>query len=142
MNMGLEGKVVIVTGAVSGIGAAIARLLAEEGVGGLVMVDRDGEGARRLAAALSVEAAVVQADLAYITATEVIAAGARAHFGRIDGLVNAAGLTTRGSFVTGTPAVWDQLCAVNARAAFFLMQSVIADMQGRGRRARSSTSCR
>jgi len=132
MNLGLEGKVVIVTGAASGIGAAIARLLAEEGIGGLVLVDRDGEGARRLAAALSVEAEVVEADLAEMAAPEVIAAAARARFGRIDGLVNAAGLTTRGSFVTGTPAVWDQLFAVNARAGFFLMQAAIADMLGRG----------
>ena len=132
MNMGLEGKVVVVTGAASGIGAAIAGLLAEEGVGGLLLVDRDGNGARRQAAALSVEVAVVQADLADTASTAVIAAAASARFGRIDGLVNAAGLTTRGSFVTGTAAIWDQLFAVNARAGFFLMQAAIADMQARG----------
>jgi len=47
-------------------------------------------------------------------------------------LVNAAGLTTRGSFVTATPAVWDQLFSVNARAGFFLIQAAIADMLARG----------
>jgi len=131
MKMGLEGKAVVVTGAASGIGEAIASLLAEEGVGGLVLVDRDGEGARRLAGALSVEAEVVQTDLADTGSVDAIAAAARARFGRIDGLVNAAGLTTRGSFVTGTPEIWDQLFAVNARAAFFLMQAAIGDMQAR-----------
>jgi NAD(P)-dependent dehydrogenase (short-subunit alcohol dehydrogenase family) len=61
-----------------------------------------------------------------------VAAAARERFGRIDGLVNAAGLTTRGSFETGTAAVWDQLFAVNARAGFLLMQAAIADMRARG----------
>ena len=50
---------------------------------------------------------------------------------RVDGLVNAAGLTTRASMQTGTPEIWEQLFAVNARAAYFLMQAVIADMRAR-----------
>ena len=132
MRLGLDGKAVIVTGAASGIGAAIARLLAEEGVGALVLVDRDGDGARSVAAGLAVETETVPADLGDPAAIAAITDAAQARFGRIDGLVNAAGLTTRGSFVTGTPEVWDQLFAVNARAAFFLMQAAIADMRGRG----------
>lgn len=133
MKMGLAGKVVVVTGAASGIGQAITRLAAAEGVGALVLVDRDGPGVLRMAEEVSgvVVAASVVADLADIGAPAVIAAAATQRFGRIDGLVNAAGLTTRGSFVTGTPDVWDQLFAVNARAAFFLMQAAIMDMQKR-----------
>lgn len=46
-----------------------------------------------------------------------------ARFGRVDGLVNAAGLTTRGAVVSGVFAVWNQLFAVNARAGFVLMQA-------------------
>ena len=52
--------------------------------------------------------------------------------GRIDGLVNAAGLTTRGSMVDTTPELFDQHIAVNLRAPFFLMQAAIADMRRRG----------
>jgi len=54
-----------------------------------------------------------------------------AHFGRIDGLVNAAGVTTRGGFEDADPALWDRVFAVNARAPFFLMAGAIADMRAR-----------
>jgi NAD(P)-dependent dehydrogenase (short-subunit alcohol dehydrogenase family) len=133
MNMGLADKVVVVTGAASGIGAAIARQAAEEGIGALVLTDRDGPGCDRLAAALQGKAdiAAVTADLTDAAAPAAIIAATTARFGRIDGLVNAAGLTTRGSVATGTVATWDQLFAVNARAGFFLMQAAIADMQAR-----------
>jgi NAD(P)-dependent dehydrogenase (short-subunit alcohol dehydrogenase family) len=129
MKLGLEAKAVVVTGAASGIGAAIARMLVAEGVGGLLLTDRDGAGLRRMAAEVSAE--VVEADLTDADAPVTIAKAARDRFGRIDGLVNAAGLTTRGSFETGTREVWESLFAVNARAGFFLMQAAIADMKGR-----------
>lgn len=133
MDLGLARQAVIVTGAASGIGAAIARMLAAEGVGGLLLTDRDGPGLDRVAAGLpATPVGTVVADLTDPAAVTPIAAAAVARFGRIDGLVNAAGLTTRGSFVTGTADLWDQLFAVNARAGFLLMQAAIADMLGRG----------
>jgi NAD(P)-dependent dehydrogenase (short-subunit alcohol dehydrogenase family) len=132
MNLGLGQKAVIVTGAASGIGAAIARALADEGVGGLLLTDRDADGLARIAAGLTATAVeTIVADLTDTAAPATIAAAAITRFGRIDGLVNAAGLTTRGSFETGTPAIWDQLFTVNARAGFFLMQAAIADMRAR-----------
>jgi NAD(P)-dependent dehydrogenase (short-subunit alcohol dehydrogenase family) len=132
MDLGLGRQVVIVTGAASGIGAAIARLLSAEGVGGLVLTDRDAGNLARVASGLHVPVGTVVADLADSAAAGEIAATTVARFGRIDGLVNAAGLTTRGSFVTGNADIWDQLFAVNARAGFLLMQAAIADMQRRG----------
>lgn len=134
MDLGLGRQAVIVTGAASGIGAAIARTLAGEGVGGLLLTDRDGPGLKRVATELGPLAPVevVIADLSDHTAPAAIAGAALTCFGRIDGLVNAAGLTTRGSFLTGSPEVWDALFAVNARAGFLLMQAAIADMQARG----------
>ncbi len=133
MKMGLRDKVIVVTGAASGIGLAIARLAVEEGAGALVLTDRDGPGCDRAMASLQgdTELVSVVADLEDHAAPSAIAKKARERFGRIDGLVNAAGLTTRGSVVTATPAIWDQLFAVNARAAFFLMQAAIADMRVR-----------
>jgi NAD(P)-dependent dehydrogenase (short-subunit alcohol dehydrogenase family) len=132
MKLGLDGRVIVVTGAASGIGYGIARMAAAEGVGALVLTDRDSMGLDRLAVEIGGQAvATVVADLADTDAPTRIAQAAIARFGRVDGLVNAAGLTTRGSFVTGTPALWDQLFAINARAGFFLMQAAIADMLAR-----------
>lgn len=132
MELGLGRQVVIVTGAASGIGAAIARMLSTEGVGGLMLTDRDAEGLSRVAAGLQAPVGTVVADLADGAAAAEVTEAAVARFGRIDGLVNAAGLTTRGSFVTGSAEIWDQLFAVNARAGFLLMQAAIADMTRRG----------
>ena len=131
--MGLDDKVILVTGAASGIGCGIARLLAQEGVGALILTDRDSARLDRVAEEIGGDHVVsLVADLADPDAPARLAQGVRGRFGRIDGLVNAAGLTTRGSLITGTPAIWDQLFAVNARAGFFLMQAAIADMLARG----------
>lgn len=133
MKMALDDKVIIVTGAASGIGCGIARLAAEEGAGALVLTDRDSVGLERVAKGIGgPQVATLVADLGDPDAPSAVAQVAIARFGRIDGLVNAAGLTTRGSFVTGTPEIWDQLFAVNARAGFFLMQAAISDMLARG----------
>jgi NAD(P)-dependent dehydrogenase (short-subunit alcohol dehydrogenase family) len=134
MNLGLTGQTVIVTGAANGIGAAIAQMLAGEGVGGLVLTDRDAPGLARVVGDVSsaTPTEAVIADLSDITTPAAIAKAALARFGRIDGLVNAGGITTRGSFLTGAPTDWDQLFAVNARAGFFLMQAAIGDMRARG----------
>lgn len=130
--MGLSGKVVVVTGAAAGIGRAVAHEAAREGVGALVLTDRDPDLGRKLGALpRGVDVAFVQADLEDAAAAGRIAEAALDRFGQIDGLVNAAGLTTRGSFVDGTVGVWDQLFDVNARAAFLLMQAAIADMRRR-----------
>ncbi len=131
MNLGLSDKVILVTGAASGIGLAVARLAAAEDVGALVLTDRDATGCEKAAAELGQCASFVVADLSDAAAPAAIARAAKDRLGRIDGLVNAAGLTTRASVLTGTPAIWDQLFAVNARAAFFLMQEAVADMTAR-----------
>jgi NAD(P)-dependent dehydrogenase (short-subunit alcohol dehydrogenase family) len=52
--------------------------------------------------------------------------------GRIDGLVNAAGLTTRGTLLDTTPELFDAHVAVNLRGPFFLMQAAVRDMVRRG----------
>jgi NAD(P)-dependent dehydrogenase (short-subunit alcohol dehydrogenase family) len=74
------------------------------------------------------EVLFVEADLAEVAAARTVTEAALSRFGRIDALVNAAGLTDRASFLDGTPELWDRLFAVNARAPYFLMQGAIADM--------------
>ncbi|TIO99331.1 MAG: SDR family NAD(P)-dependent oxidoreductase, partial [Mesorhizobium sp.] len=76
--------------------------------------------------------AFAAADLGDPEAPARLAQACIERFGRIDGLVNAAGLTDRASFVDATLDDWASLFAVNARAPFFLMQAAIADMKQRG----------
>lgn len=131
MKVCLADKVIIVTGAASGIGAAIARLAAASGADGLILTDRDAAGLAEMAKGISVPVVQVVADLLDADAPTRITQAALDGFGRIDGLVNAAGITSRASVMDGNPDLWDTLFAVNTRAAFFLMQGVIKDMIAR-----------
>jgi len=126
MEVSLAGKVILVTGAARGVGAAIAWQAAQSGAEALVLTDIDAVGA---AFPCPVEA--VTADLATPEGPPAIIAAALARFGRIDGLVNAAGLTLRGSFADADVAFWNRMMSINARAPFFLMAGAIADMTGR-----------
>lgn len=126
----LEEMVLIVTGAAQGIGQAIAAEAVASGVGHLLLTDIEADGLEKTANTLSRTSRVeiVVEDLADASSPRRIAERAKAVFGRIDGLVNAAGITTRGGFSDATPELWDRLFAVNARAAFLLMQQVIDDL--------------
>lgn len=132
MNVSLKDKVVLVTGAASGIGRASAREAAGSGAVGLMLVDRDAAGLAAAEAEIGGAIASHVADLGAPGAAAAAAEAAITRFGRIDALVNAAGLTDRGSFADATEALWEKLFAVNARAPFFLMQAAIADMRRRG----------
>jgi NAD(P)-dependent dehydrogenase (short-subunit alcohol dehydrogenase family) len=112
----LDGKVVIVTGSTQGLGAAIARRASALGAS-LVITGRDAQ--RGAAVAEELGARFVAADLADPQAAETIVGACD---GRLDGLVNAAGLSTRGTIDDTSVELWDRLFAVNARAPFLLTQ--------------------
>lgn len=133
MQVELTGRVIVITGAGNGIGAAAARLAAASGVGALFLTDRDAEALARTAESLpGLRVATLAADLEDESAPDAIAEAAIATFDRIDGLVNSAGLTFRMGLTDGTLDGWEQMLAVNARAPFFLMQRAVADMRRRG----------
>ena len=76
--------------------------------------------------------AFFQADLEHARAPDEIFDFALKRFGRVDALVNSAGLTDRGALTDADPALWERLYAVNARAPFFLMQRLVNQLRGRG----------
>lgn len=135
MEVRLDGKVVLVTGASQGVGEAVALVAAGAGAAGLLLTGRDaGRGAavtRRLAES-GTDAAFITADLSDPDAPGHLVGACLARFGRIDALVNAAGLTDRASFLDADLAVWTKLFDVNARAPFFLMQAAIRAMREGG----------
>ena len=133
--MNLAGRIILVTGSTQGIGRAVALEAARQRAGGVFITGREAEGAKSVAeevAALETPAAALAADLVDPSSPSAIVSACIARFGRIDALVNAAGLTDRANFADGEIETWERLFAVNARAPFFLMQGAIADMRRRG----------
>lgn len=105
MDLQLAGKVGIVTGANRGIGRAIAQTLAQEGMR-LVLVARSADQLSELARALTTSCLVQAVDLRAPETPATVVAATRAHFGQLDLLVNNAGTTKRGDFLTLPDADW------------------------------------
>ncbi|SEM41300.1 Enoyl-(Acyl carrier protein) reductase [Gemmobacter aquatilis] len=132
----VEGKIGIVTGGTQGLGAAVAWQLARAGAAGLVTCGRNPQKGAAVAQAIRAETGCdlrfVQADLANPAEVRAVAAAADAAFGRVDMLVNAAGITDRGDILTTDESLFDRMFAVNTRAPFFLMQEAIRIMLREG----------
>lgn len=122
----IDGKIAVITGATQGLGAAIARLFAAAGAAGLVIVgrgvDKGKAVAREITEKTGVPVEMVAADLGKIDDVRAIIPAADKRFGRVDIVVNAAGLTDRGNMLNTTPELFDRMFAVNTRAPFFLIQ--------------------
>ncbi len=121
----LDGKVAIVTGGTQGLGEAIARLFAARGARGLVICGRNAKNGIAVAADLGKQGAkteFVQADLADLAQARAVVAAADRAFGRVDILVNAAGMSDRGTMLDSSPELFDRMMAVNLRSPFFLIQ--------------------
>lgn len=129
-RFGLGGSVALVTGASRGIGRAIALGLAAAGAD-IVGVARDTTALKSLGEEITATGRdfhAVPADLGQVA--EIPAAGTAAWDwrGRVDILVNAAGMMIRGDPLDVTPPEWDEVFGLNVRGAFFLTQAVGARM--------------
>ena len=132
----LTDQVIVVTGGTQGLGEDIAQRAAEHHAAGLVICGRSEKNGRRVADAISASGCptvFVQADLASLDDCRAVIRAADARFGRIDGLVNCAASTERGSVLGATPALWERIMAINLRAPFFLMQEAALIMRREGR---------
>lgn len=133
----LSGGVALITGASRGIGRAIAGSLAERGVS-LMLVGRNEERLAEAAAELeaatelnkaelpeTVEIATCAADLAGSEAPSSIVRAVEERFGRLDILINNAGIAEGASVDETTPDLWERHMALNARAPFFLCREAL-----------------
>lgn len=116
--MNFEGKTVIVTGGAQGLGRAIVEGIANRG-GRCLIVDVNEETGIALARQLSAAGAeFYKADLLDVNNTRAVIKQIIAECGRIDGLVNNAGIGTAASFETLTQEEWDRIIALNLTATF------------------------
>ena len=127
----LKGKIAIVTGAASGIGAASAKLFADEGAQ-VLAVDRPGPAIDEVHAG-NAAIAPFGCDLTGDDAPAAIVDAALKRFGALDILFNNAGVSGRAFVEEMTDAEWDRVNAVNVRAVFRMCRAAIPALKTRAR---------
>jgi 3-oxoacyl-[acyl-carrier protein] reductase len=132
--MPLAGRVALVTGAGSGIGEATARRFAAEGAV-VVVNDVDGDRARAVATAIGKDGgkgAAVEANVTRRDEVERMVAGIVAEHGRLDVLINNAGINRDAMSYKMTEEQWDQVLTVNLKGTFLCAQAALPRMRERG----------
>jgi len=135
--MKLSGQVALVTGAGQGIGKASALALATAGADTIV-TDINEASVNETAAAIAAtgrRTLAIRADVGNLAEIDRMVSEAVARFGKIDTLVNNAGVTRRAYIMDLTEEDWDRIFRVNAKGVFFCLQRVAREMirQGGGR---------
>jgi 2-deoxy-D-gluconate 3-dehydrogenase len=133
----LDGEVAVVTGAASGIGRAAAEAFAAVGAS-VAVLDRNESAAEEAAASLAERGAARgwAVDVGDEATVERVFREIGGAFGRIDVLVNSAGIALRRPAVELTRADWDAVVAVNMTGVFLCSQAAARDMLARGTRGR------
>lgn len=127
----LNDRVAVVTGSSSGVGEGVARMFAAEG-GRVVVSGRDEERGARVAEEIKSaggDAVFHRADLKEAVDCEALVDAAITAYGRIDVLVNSAGISTRSNIEDTTAELWDDIFATNVRAPFICMQRAVRYMK-------------
>ncbi len=126
----MEGQVAFVTGGAAGIGLAIAQALAARGAS-LAIFDRDGERVEQTAEALRGAGHPTRAwaaDVSQSAAVEEAFGKALEGLGRVDVLVNNAGITRDGAFMRMSDEQWDQVLDINLKGAFLCCRAAVRPM--------------
>ena len=138
----LNGKVAVVTGASRGIGRGIAERLAKEGASIVVNYTRNADEAKKVVAeieALGTKAVAVQADVGKVSDVRRLFQETHKAFGRLDILINNAGIFWAKPVADVTEEEYDQIFAINTKGQFFAMQEAAKRMADGGRIVNIST---
>jgi NAD(P)-dependent dehydrogenase (short-subunit alcohol dehydrogenase family) len=128
--MDFAGKVVLVTGAASGMGAATAREFSAAGARVLV-VDRNAELAVQVASDISADPPLI-GDVSDSSFCQQAVATAVEHYGCLDILVNAAGIIVRADGLGTTDEQWQRIMNVNVNGVFYMSRAAVSVMKEQG----------
>jgi NAD(P)-dependent dehydrogenase (short-subunit alcohol dehydrogenase family) len=131
LSFSLDGKVAVVTGGASGIGAAIVRAYLAKG-SEVAIVDRDVDAARALAGTLGPGVAAFGCDVADAGSVASTAGAVLTAYGRVDVLVNCAGVVLLAPAEELSAQAWDTTLNVNAKGTFLVSQAFGQSMLRRG----------
>jgi len=131
--MRLDGKVAVVTGAAKGIGAGIAERFLEAGAA-VAAFDVDGPAVRSMSGRLAPKGRVlaIEGDVAEEAHVKGAIEQTVAHYGRLDVLVNNAGVDLAAAFLDYTTEKWDRQLGVNLKGAFLFCRYAVPHMSGSG----------
>jgi NAD(P)-dependent dehydrogenase (short-subunit alcohol dehydrogenase family) len=129
--MRLKDKVVFITGSSTGIGEGMARIFAREGAR-LMIHGLDAHEAQKVASDIGNNTPFVTGALEDPAVPARLVAETISHFGRIDGLVNNAGMKTRGTIENTDLALFDRTLAVNLTAPFLLIKAALPHFRKQG----------
>lgn len=116
------------TGAASGIGAAIARRLGADGVA-VALVDRDADGLAAVAASCAGEVTTAVCDVVDAAAVRETVAAVVRWAGRLDVVVNGAGILVRADVEATTPEIWQRVLDVNLTGTFQVIQAALPHLR-------------
>jgi len=130
--MEIQGKVAVVTGGASGIGAGMAQRFARDGARGVVVADVNLERAQGVADAIGPQAIAVRCDVSQEADIRALVEAANQRFGQIDVYFSNAGILGRMGGFELEDALWDRMWQIHAMAHVWAARAVLPDMEKRG----------
>jgi NAD(P)-dependent dehydrogenase (short-subunit alcohol dehydrogenase family) len=130
--MDIQGKVAIVTGGASGIGAGLAQRFAREGARGVVVADLQFEQAQQVAAGIGTVAMAQRCDVSKESDIQALVAATRAKFGQVDIFMSNAGILGRMGGIELDDALWQKMWEVHGMAHVWAARAVVPEMIERG----------